>query len=148
MRVDANGCPPDSDGDGVADDKDQCPNTPAGAEVNEVGCWTIGGVNFDLNKATIRPEARPILDNVVAILKRNTGLKVLLEGHTDSTGSLAYNKGLSERRANAVKDYLVAAGIDPSRLSTVGLGPSQPIADNATSAGRAQNRRVRLQPLP
>jgi OOP family OmpA-OmpF porin len=77
-------------------------------------------------------------------MKDNPGLKVSVEGHTDSVGSDAYNERLSERRAHAVKDYLVHQGIDASRISTVGYGEAKPVASNKTESGRAQNRRAEI----
>jgi len=105
---------------------------------------TLGGANFDFNKAEVRPEGRDILDGVVKTLKENPNVKVVVEGHTDSIGKDAYNKKLSERRAEAVKRYLVRQGIDPSRIRTEGYGKSKPIADNGTEEGRAKNRRAEV----
>jgi outer membrane protein OmpA-like peptidoglycan-associated protein len=104
----------------------------------------LRGVNFDFDKATIRSDARPVLDEAINILKSQGGVAVIAEGHTDSTGPEAYNMTLSQRRAKAVRDYLVAGGIDASRIETVGYGETQPVADNSTRDGRAQNRRVEL----
>ena len=104
----------------------------------------LRGINFDFDKANIKPEAEPVLDAAVEVLKENTDVKVRVGGHTDSVGTDAYNQGLSERRAKSVRDYLVSHGIDSSRLTAVGYGESQPVADNKTADGRAQNRRVTL----
>lgn len=143
--------PKDSDGDGVYDDRDECPGTPAGVKVNEVGCPEVGekilsleGVNFGHDKATIMPESKAILDNAVKVLNENASVHVRVEGHTDSTGSDAYNMGLSQRRAEAVVAYLTAAGIDGGRLSPVGYGESAPVAPNDTKENRYKNRRVDL----
>jgi OmpA-OmpF porin, OOP family len=106
----------------------------------------LRGVNFDFNKANIRPDAVPILREAATILKDNPTLNVAVEGHTDSVGSDAYNLKLSLRRANAVKQFLVKEGIAETRLTTRGLGESQPVASNDTDDGRAQNRRVELKP--
>lgn len=103
----------------------------------------LRGVNFDFDKSNIRPDAAVILDEAVRILS-GTNAPVSIEGHTDWIGTDAYNQGLSERRANAVRDYLVQNGISPSRLSTSGYGESRPIASNETREGRALNRRVEL----
>ena len=105
----------------------------------------LRGVNFDFDKATIRPDARPVLDEAIRILKEESGISVVAEGHTDAVGSETYNQGLSERRAQAVRDYLVDGGVAPSRIETVGYGESQPVATNDTAEGRAQNRRVELE---
>jgi OmpA-OmpF porin, OOP family len=101
-------------------------------------------INFDTNKADIKPESKPIIDQVAAMLKGNPGLSLSVEGHTDSTGTPEKNKVLSEQRAKAVVAALVAAGIDSARLSAVGYGQEKPIADNSTEDGRAKNRRVEL----
>jgi len=115
---------------------------PAPAPVEEK--IVLRGVNFDINKAAIRPDAAVILDEAASILNSNAGSSVSVAGHTDSTGTAAYNQGLSERRAKAVKDYLAGKGVDGSRLSAVGYGASNPIASNSTADGRALNRRVEL----
>ncbi len=143
--------PKDSDGDGVYDNRDECPGTPAGVKVNEVGCPEVGekilsleGVNFDHDKATIKAESRPILDNAVKVLNENASVHVRVEGHTDSDGTDAYNLGLSQRRAEAVAAYLTEAGIDGGRLSPVGYGESAPVAPNDTKENKYKNRRVDL----
>jgi OOP family OmpA-OmpF porin len=104
----------------------------------------LRGINFDTDKATIKPEFEGVLDAGVEALKENAGVRVQVAGYTDSTGTDEYNQGLSERRANAVLDYLSSHGIDASRLSAVGNGETNPVGDNATADGRAQNRRVEL----
>jgi OOP family OmpA-OmpF porin len=136
----------DSDGDGVYDDEDQCPGTPTGARVNSVGCWVLENVLFDFDKAVIKPEAYPLLNEVVAILKKNPDMTVELQGHTDNIGTAEYNMGLSLRRANAVADYLESKGISRDRLTTKGFGFSKPVALNGTAFGRSLNRRVELHP--
>jgi len=143
--------PKDSDGDGVYDDRDECPGTPAGVKVNAVGCPEVGekilslkGVNFDHDKATIKADSRPILDNAVKVLNENASVHVRVEGHTDSDGTDAYNMGLSQRRAEAVVAYLTAAGIDAGRLSAVGYGESSPVAPNDSKENKYKNRRVDL----
>lgn len=104
----------------------------------------LRGINFDFDKANIKPEAEPVLDAAAEVLKENPDVSVRVGGHTDSVGTDAYNQGLSERRAKAVRDYLASHGVDASRLTAVGFGESQPVADNGTADGRAQNRRVAL----
>ena len=101
-------------------------------------------INFDTNRADIKPESRPVIDQVVAMLKENPGLSLSVEGHTDTTGAPEKNKVLSQQRAKAVVTALVGAGIDAKRLSAVGLGQEKPIADNSSEEGRAKNRRVEL----
>ena len=104
----------------------------------------LRGVHFDFNKAPIRADARPVLDEAIATLKREGGIVVIAEGYTDNVGSDAYNMKLSQRRANAVRDYLVAGGISPRRITAEGFGEFHPVATNDTADGRAQNRRVEL----
>ncbi len=134
----------DSDGDGVCDEMDKCPNTPRGAMVNAHGCWSVSNVNFDFDSANIRADAYPELNNIVNILRNNPNMNITLEGHTDSIGSERYNLGLSQRRARSVMNYLVRKNISAGRLSSVGYGESRPLEDNKTDAGRAANRRVDL----
>jgi OOP family OmpA-OmpF porin len=131
----------------VYDYADQCPGTPKGAVVDERGCWVIRGVQFATAKYTIRPSSYPILDQVVEVLSKNPSLRVEVDGHTDSTGSAAFNQTLSEQRAEAVLEYFVSKGISRGRLTARGFGPRNPVASNATAEGRAQNRRVELKPL-
>jgi outer membrane protein OmpA-like peptidoglycan-associated protein len=114
------------------------PAPPVGKKI------VLRGVNFDFDKATIRPDARPVLDAAIAILKQEGGADVIAEGYTDNIGTEAYNMKLSQRRANAVRDYLIAGGISPKRISAKGFGESHPVASNDTADGRAQNRRVEL----
>lgn len=108
----------------------------------------LRGVNFDFDKATIRPDARPVLDEAIGILRQEGAAAVVAEGYTDSVGSPAYNQTLSERRAESVRRYLINGGIEPGRVRTEGFGESQPVASNDTADGRAQNRRVELRVLP
>ena len=104
---------------------------------------TMDGIYFDFDQANIQPESRPTLQGAAKILKENPGISVEIQGHTDSRGSDAYNLRLSDRRAQAVVDYLVRnLGIDAGRLTAKGYGESRPIADNDTDDGRAINRRV------
>lgn len=142
--------PKDSDGDGVIDANDKCPGTPPGVKVNAEGCPEVGvtllslqGVNFDFDKATIKPESASILDHAVEVLNQQA-VSVRVEGHTDSRGSDAYNKVLSDKRAHSVMSYLVSKGIDAARLTAVGYGESAPIAPNDSAENMAKNRRVDL----
>jgi outer membrane protein OmpA-like peptidoglycan-associated protein len=134
----------DSDGDGVPDSRDKCPNTPKGVRVNADGCWELKGVFFDTDKAVIKDPR--VLDEAVAIMKANPKITGEVHGHTDSTGSEAHNQRLSERRANAVRDYFIKQGISADRIRAKGFGESKPIASNDTEEGRALNRRVELHP--
>jgi OOP family OmpA-OmpF porin len=140
--------PMDSDGDGVTDDLDRCPNTPKGATVDARGCWTYAAVVlYDLNSAEIKSEAFPMLDEAVLILNENPTMKVEIDGHTDNTGSAAYNMNLSERRAKSVMKYFVDKGVEAGQLNTKGFGFTKPAASNDTKEGRAKNRRVELTPV-
>ena len=132
----------DSDGDGVDNAYDKCPDTPAGAIVNSQGCWSYSTVDFAFDSTAITSASADLFSNAVDVLQRNPGITVELDGHTDSIGAEAYNQGLSVRRAQAVKDHLVSEGIDASRFTVKGFGETQPIASNDTAEGRAENRRV------
>ena len=143
-----NGCPADSDGDGVPDYLDECPDVPGDAET---GCpppmmeeaLFIESIHFDFDSAVIKPISKAVLDaRAVPIMRDNGGIKVRIEGHTDSVGSDRYNQLLSLRRAEAVRDYLTSQGIADTNLSIAGYGESNPIDGNDTKAGRANNRRV------
>ena len=140
---------PDLDGDGVLNEHDKCPNTRPGAVVDLDGCEVeavieLDGVYFDFDEATLKPEGMAVLNGAAALLQKHERVVVEVAGHTDSKGSDEYNQGLSERRANSVKDYLVRKGVKASRLSARGYGESRPVASNDTEEGRAENRRVEL----
>ncbi|HVV86539.1 MAG TPA: OmpA family protein, partial [Kofleriaceae bacterium] len=151
--VELKGCP-DRDGDTVADNVDNCPDEPG--TVKNQGCKEkqlvkitgdkleiLDVVYFKLDKAIIEKRSFKLLDNVASVLSSHPNIqKVRVEGHTDSQGSDAYNKDLSQRRADAVRTYLITQGIDAGRLEAVGYGEERPIADNSTKKGRAANRRV------
>lgn len=142
----------DSDGDGVYDDMDKCPGTPRGTRVDNQGCplkeiVELKGVNFDFDKTELRPDAIPILNDAVVVLKRYPEMNVEVAGHTDNIADDDYNQRLSEGRATAVKDYFVEHGVSGGRLSAKGYGEKEPVADNSTAAGRQRNRRVELRIL-
>lgn len=105
---------------------------------------TFGDVLFDFDKAELKSSAYPNVTKLAQFLQQNPERKVLVEGYTDSVGAAAYNLGLSERRANAVRTALVRAGVDPLRVIAQGHGKEFPVADNASESGRAQNRRVEV----
>ncbi len=152
-KVDQFGCAPDSDGDGVVDTADRCPGTAAGTKVDRVGCaelfvegqpLILKGVNFETGKTTLLPESQTVLDTVAFSLMNNPDVRVEIGGHTDNVGSNASNQRLSQGRADAVKAYLVAKGVNADRMTTRGYGEDSPMAENTTAAGRAANRRVEL----
>jgi OmpA-OmpF porin, OOP family len=101
-------------------------------------------INFDVDKATLRPDAQPIIDEINKLLKTDSALKLSIEGHTDNTGTVERNRELSAARARSVLGALVGLGIDSARLTSKGFGADKPIANNADEAGRAKNRRVEL----
>lgn len=155
----------DEDGDGVFDRRDRCPDTPANTPVSHNGCplpqyppsekapepepqvITLndqGSVMFAYDSAELTAAAQQQLRALVGTLSDPSIASIKVIGHTDSRGSDAYNQALSERRASSVAEYLIGQGLAPQKLTSQGLGESQPIADNASDAGRAQNRRVEL----
>ena len=155
----------DEDGDGVPDSRDKCPGTPKGVQVDADGCpppvpapvveeavvvkeetIVIRDVHFQFDKATLTGADKLVLDKVATRLKQESSTAQLtVTGHTDSVGSDAYNQKLSDRRAHSVVKYLVESGIPQgSFVSVTGAGESQPVADNKTADGRAQNRRTEI----
>ena len=100
------------------------------------------GIEFELGKAIIKKKSFPLLDKIAATFIENTGYIIEVQGHTDNIGTDEVNKRLSQKRAEAVKNYLEKKGVPADRLTAVGYGPTMPIADNKTKAGRAKNRRV------
>jgi OOP family OmpA-OmpF porin len=116
------------------------PPPPAPAPVEEK--IVLNGIRFDFDKADIKAEFVPVLDEAVATLQKHSSKKVAIEGNTDSIGSDAYNEKLAMRRSESVKKYLVEKGIAADNLTTESFGESKPVADNKTKEGRAMNRRV------
>jgi OOP family OmpA-OmpF porin len=153
------GCPPpDSDVDGVADPSDKCVDraeTINGYQ-DEDGCpdevpvdvakfvGTLRGINFAFLSDTITADSRPALDHAVTVMRDNPTIRIEIQGHTDAEGDHDDNVRLSQRRAEAVQAYMIAAGIAADRLRPRGYGGDQPVADNETEAGRARNRRIEL----
>jgi OmpA-OmpF porin, OOP family len=133
----------DADNDGVNDCDDLCPTTLPGVKVSIKGCWIVD-VKFDNDKDIIKPQYMPNLDNTAKAIKAHPELAIEIQGHTSKTGSLKHNMNLSERRALAVKKYLVDGSQSPN-LTTRGYGWTQPIDTNDTEEGRANNRRVQLE---
>ncbi len=153
---DQDGCPDlDNDGDGIADNKDRCPDEPGPESNNGCPSAAVGPtitatkiemhqkIFFATGKATLKPASMQLLDKVADLLKQNPQVKLIrIEGHTDSRGNPKRNLVLSQRRAEAVRQYLISKGVAPDRLQAVGYGDSRPIAPNDTRKGRAANRRV------
>lgn len=142
--VAAKAAPKDSDGDGVIDELDKCPDTMRGSKVDTVGCMTLINlnVNFDTAKSEIKDIYGTRIHDFAKVMNTDKKLKADIEGHTDSVGSDKYNQKLSERRAASVVKALTDLGVEKSRLKAVGYGKSRPIASNETAEGRAENRRV------
>lgn len=141
----------DSDGDGVLDSKDQCPDTPKTHKVDAVGCSlklteTVSielKITFDTAKAIIKPEFEGEVAKLATFMNQYADTVVTVEGHTDSQGSDAYNQKLSQSRADSVKASLITKyGIGADRVKAIGYGEAKPVANNATAPGREQNRRV------
>jgi len=155
---DDDGCPdPDNDKDAVPDVTDQCPNEigsttqePLGCPGNRLAVVTDCEVkitqqlHFETNKDKIRPESYPVLDAVADVLGKNPKITLEVQGHTDNKGAAAYNKDLSNRRAQSVMKYLIAHGVSDARLTAMGYGLERPLVDNASASNRALNRRVQF----
>ncbi|AQW87288.1 outer membrane fibronectin-binding protein [Campylobacter pinnipediorum subsp. caledonicus] len=137
----------DDDNDGVINELDRCPNTPAGVVVDENGCEKVIilrdlDVNFAFDSYKVSVSYAEEIRKVAEFMSENPAYRVLLKGHTDSVGAEAYNQKLSEKRANAVSQALQYFGVDASKIKTVGFGETRPVAPNNTKEGRAENRRV------
>lgn len=139
---------PDTDGDAVLNEVDECPATGVGVSVDVTGCALFAGVaqgvNFHRNSARLTSNAKVKIDEIVATLLQHSKVNASISAHTDSWGEAQYNQDLSEQRAQAVLNYMNEKGIQRSRLSADALGESQPIADNKTAEGRKLNRRVEI----
>lgn len=151
-RVDLAGCvlntdqDPDMDKDGVLNASDMCSMTPVNTIVDQTGCpvvaeISLNGVGFEYKSSELTRASKSVLDAAVDKLN-NTTVNFVIEGHTDSVASHAYNLGLSQERAQSVLNYLQAAGVAPERMTAVGYGEARPVASNQTDEGRASNRRV------
>lgn len=145
--VDESGCEIDSDADGVADSIDECPDTQDGFIVDEAGCAQIAllKLNFDIDKYDITSEHLTKVEEFAAFLEENADYNVIIYGHTDITGSEEHNELLSKNRAQSVMDTLVEFGISETRLTSIGMSSKNPVADNDTDEGLAQNRRVEVE---
>lgn len=137
----------DADGDGVPDNLDKCPGTMAGLKVDGTGCavpqvFVLKGVSFDFDSTRLGVNAQTILEDAVKTMAGQPSMKVEIAGHTDNYGSDEYNRDLSQRRADSVKDHLVSKGIPAESLRATGYGESEPVASNDNDFGREQNRRV------
>ena len=145
--VDYRGCEKDSDDDGVVDSKDQCPNTSKDFNVDGYGCPQTATlkVNFASAKSNIDQKLINDLQNFALFLKENKGYDLIIYGYTDNVGKDLANQKLSQDRANAVKEVLSRYGIDSSKITAIGKGEANPVADNNTKEGRAQNRRIEVE---
>ncbi len=142
----------DADHDGVPDSRDKCPDTPRNYAVDEDGCPIPAEdevarvdlmVNFDFDGSEVKPEYFSEIEEVTDFMRQYPDVVIELEGYTDSRGSEQYNLGLSDRRANAVREVMIDRfNVQANRISASGFGESQPVASNDTDSGRAQNRRV------
>jgi len=137
----------DDDNDGVFNDKDQCPDTSSEFMVDGYGCpqTMILHINFADQKANISEKDIKNLQTFAQFLKDNSEYQVIIYGHTDNVGDENYNQKLSKQRADAVKEILVRYDIDAYRLTAIGKGEQEPVADNETSQGRAENRRIEIE---
>lgn len=152
VSVTPKGCPWDSDGDGVPDYKDDCPDTLPGMAACNYGCGlsskiviNLNNDEFEFDSAVLKPEMKVLLDDLAGKFTRLRDVEELMViGHTCSIGTEAYNQKLSERRAAAVKAYLVSKGVSADLLKTSGQGESNPIVSNDTKANRSKNRRVEI----
>lgn len=145
--VDYRGCEIDSDSDGVVDSKDKCPNTSEEFSVDGYGCPQTATlkVNFASGKYDIDQKLIDDLQNFALFLKQNPGYDLIIYGFTDSVGNSTVNQKLSLYRANAIKEVLSLYGINPNKMTTIGKGEANPVADNKTKKGRAQNRRIEVE---
>ncbi|CED61098.1 OmpA/MotB domain protein [Moritella viscosa] len=151
VYVDDSGCALDRDGDGIPDYLDQCPDSATTDSIDENGCVIVMEqpasmkleVHFANNSAVIPETAKSKIKDLADLMTQFLNADVVIEGHSDSSGKAAYNKVLSQRRADAVRDILIREyGIDTSRVSAIGYGQEQPVASNSTKEGRLENRRV------
>lgn len=135
---------PDQDGDGVCDEHDLCPNTPAGAPVDERGCWIAAYSQFfDFDKTIVKSAFLPRIKHAAEIMIRNPQLPVvIIAGHTDNVGAPEYNMQLGLHRAQSVYNLMIKYGVEPPRLKVESFGETRPAATNGTAEGRARNRRV------
>lgn len=149
VRVNEHGCELDRDNDGIVDSQDRCPDSRANAKVDELGCEileviVLKGVNFETGSNRLTADSIVILNNAADVLMKRADISVEVAGYTDNRGAAAYNENLSQKRAQAVADYLIQRGVKADKLSAKGHGAAHPVADNNNAAGRAQNRRVEL----
>lgn len=129
------------------DTADRCTGVPEGATTDSRGCWVIDDLYFETGTSVIKKGPHNNLDEVVTVMEKNPKLKVEVQGYADNRGSAEFNQSLSEKRAEAVRDYIVSKGIDKDRIKAKGYGSSNPVMSNDTAEGRAKNRRVELKPI-
>jgi len=151
------GCP-DTDGDGLMDKDDKCPKEAGPIsnqgcpemkkEDKEVLTFATQAVQFETGKTSLLKKSYPVLDKVYEVLMKYPNYNCSINGFTDNVGNPSYNQKLSEGRAKVCMDYLVKKGVPASRLTSAGYGENQPVGDNKTAAGRAQNRRTEFNVFP
>jgi OOP family OmpA-OmpF porin len=151
VSVDMKGCALDSDNDGVIDHLDACPNSTVGSKVDDKGCYIALkeaksirlDVQFASNSTLVNAKYFPQIKKVAAFLKEYPKASVVIEGHTDDSGSAAYNQSLSEKRAQAIAHVLTKElGVAANRVSAIGYGEEKPLVNNNSAANREANRRV------
>jgi len=126
----------------------EIPNTTVTRHEDKLVVTMSESIVFDLNSAALKPQSMQTVDQIAGVMINNPESDILVKGHTDSTGAEKYNQDLSERRANAVGNYLIAKGVAPARITALGFGMTMPVAPNDTPAGREKNRRVEIEIKP
>lgn len=150
--IDKDGCPVDADGDGVCDGLDKCPDTPKGVKVDASGCPLVKPIEqkitlhivYKPGSVELDDPSKPVLDDLATRLQTYKDVKLEIGGYTDNTGSAEANKSISQRRAQKVMEYLISKGVEKERLTALGYGATNFIADNKTEEGRKENRRVEI----
>lgn len=134
--------------DKQAKELEQIPNMEVARHEDSLTVTMSDAVLFDTNSAALKPQAQSVLAQTADVMIRYPDSDLLVKGHTDSTGSEAYNQDLSERRAKSVQNFLISKGVAPQRITAIGFGKTMPVASNDTPEGRAQNRRVEIEIRP
>jgi OmpA-OmpF porin, OOP family len=147
IKVNEKGCELDSDGDGIPDSRDKCPDTSKDFVVDGYGCPQTANlkIQFESGKSDVNDALILQLETFALFLKENKGYQVVIYGYTDNIGNPEANKLLSQKRANAVKEGLIRYQISETRLTSIGMGDKNPVAENTTPQGRAANRRIEVE---